>query len=113
MAAFMSTTDAIRAADAIRTDFIAQSQQTPEHGLTLSVGLNCGEPIAEGNDLFGVSVQLAARIVNTATSGQILVSEAVRERLLTEAPTMTFAVRGPFPLKGFSDPISLYELTGI
>jgi class 3 adenylate cyclase len=113
MAAFMATTDAIRAAGAIRADFAEQSRQAPDRRLTLAIGLNCGEPIAEGNDLFGVSVQLAARVAGTARPGQILVSEAVRERLLAKAPTATFAVCGPFPLKGFSDPIPLYELTGI
>lgn len=113
MAAFMATADAVRAANAIRMDFAEQSRQSPDRRLTLAIGLNCGEPIAEGNDLFGASVQLAARVVGTAKPDQILVSQAVRDRLLTEVPTMTFATCGPFSLKGFSDPLPLYELTGI
>jgi adenylate cyclase len=47
--------------------------------LQVRVGLNAGEPIAEERDLFGASVQMAARICGEAGRGRVLVSNVVRE----------------------------------
>jgi class 3 adenylate cyclase len=48
-------------------------------GIRVRIGLNAGEPVAEEQDLFGSSVQLAARVCAKAEAGQILVSNVVRE----------------------------------
>lgn len=113
MAAFMSGFDAARAASAIRADFFEYTRHMPEHPLSIGIGLNCGQPIAEGNDLFGSSVQLASRITGVAKPGQILVSLALREQLGAEAPKAAFRPCGPFDLKGFEAPVPLYEVTGL
>lgn len=109
MAAFMSALDAMRAANAIRADFAEHAHLTPEPALSIAIGLNCGQPIAEGNDLFGTSVQLAARIVEIAKPGQILASLAFRDRILADTPRAAFSPRGPVSLRGFDAPIPLYE----
>lgn len=113
MAAFMNGPDAVRAAIAIRADFFEYARQMPEHPLSIGIGLNCGQPIAEGNDLYGSSVQLASRIAGVTKPGQVLVSLALREQVAAEAPRAAFAPRGPFDLKGFEAPIPLYEATGL
>ncbi|MBE0531519.1 MAG: adenylate/guanylate cyclase domain-containing protein [Rhodospirillales bacterium] len=113
MAAFMNGLDAVRAASAIRADFLEYTRQIPDHPLSIGIGLNCGQPIAEGNDLFGSSVQLAARIAGVAKAGQVLVSLALREQLDAEAPKTSFRPCGPFDLKGFETPVPLYEATGL
>ncbi len=76
--------------------------------LKIRIGLNAGEPIAEEGDLFGSSVIIASRIVSQANGGEILVSDVVRG-LLSGKPFM-FADRGDVALRGFEDPIRLYEL---
>ena len=48
-------------------------------GLDLSIGVNAGEPIHERGDIFGTPVQMAARVLNKAESGEIAVSNIVRE----------------------------------
>lgn len=113
MAAFMNGPDAVRAAIAIRSDFFEYTRQMPEHTLSIGIGLNCGQPIAEGNDLFGSSVQLAARIAGVAKPGQVLVSLALREQIAAEVPRSTFAACGPLDIKGFDGPVPLYEATGL
>ncbi len=113
MAAFVNGLDAARAASAIRADFFEYTRRMPEHALSIGIGLNCGQPIAEGNDLFGQSVQLASRIAGVAKPGQVLVSLALRERLAAEAPRAAFKPCGPFDLKGFEAPVPLYEVTGL
>ena len=70
--------------------------------------MSAGEPVAERDDLFGAAVQLAARACNHAAAGSILVSTAVRE--LCVGKGFAFEERGPFELKGFDEPIPLFEV---
>ncbi len=74
----------------------------------MRVGLNAGEPIAEDDDLFGTTVNRAARITATAKGGEILVANVVRE--LAEGKDILFADRGEASLKGFDEPVRLYEV---
>jgi len=76
--------------------------------LRVKIGLNAGEPVAEEQDLFGSSVQLAARVCDKAQGGQILVSNVVRE--LAMGKGFLFSDVGDFALKGFEDPMRLYEV---
>jgi adenylate cyclase len=76
--------------------------------IQVRVGLNAGEPIAEDEDLFGTAVIEAARIAAAAKGGEILVSNVVRE--LTKGKGFLFADRGEVPLKGFDEPVRLYEV---
>jgi class 3 adenylate cyclase len=77
-------------------------------GIRIRIGLNAGEPIAEEQDLFGSSVQLAARVCAKAEAGQILVSNVVRE--LAMGKGFLFSDIGDVALKGFEDPMRLYEV---
>jgi class 3 adenylate cyclase len=73
------------------------------------VGINAGEPIAEDDDLFGLSVIKAARIGDRAEPGQVLVSDVVRQ--LCEGKTFEFTSVGDATLKGFDEPVALYEVS--
>jgi adenylate cyclase len=73
------------------------------------IGLNAGEPIAEEADLFGTSVILAARIAAQAQGGEILASNVVRE--LVAGRGFLFADRGERALRGFEDPVKVYEVS--
>jgi len=69
--------------------------------LSLHIGVNAGEPIAEDDDLFGSSVILAARAASKATGGQVLVTNVVRTgggqglRLRRRRRVRDAGVRGP------------------
>jgi class 3 adenylate cyclase len=76
--------------------------------LRIRIGLNSGEPIAEEGDLFGASVILASRIASQAAGGEILVSDVVRGLLAGKG--FLFADRGDTTLRGFEDPVRIYEL---
>jgi len=81
--------------------------------LGVYVGLNAGEPIAEEDpdgrvDLFGTSVDLAARLVDHAEPGQIIASDVVRQ--LVAGKDFLFADLGETELRGFEDPVKLWEL---
>ena len=74
----------------------------------LRIGISAGEPVSQHEDLFGAVVNLASRICGHAAPGQILVSSAVRE--LSVGKPITFKDRGPIALKGFDDPVRLFEI---
>ncbi len=79
----------------------------------MRIGLNAGEPIAEEDpdgrgDLFGTAVIMAARIAGQAQGGEILVSDVVRQ--LVAGKGFLFADRGETALRGFEDPVRLYEV---
>ncbi len=74
----------------------------------MCIGLNAGEPIAE-DDLFGTAVQLAARIYAHAEAGQILAPIVVRE--LAAGKGFLFADRGETALRGFEEPVRLFEVS--
>ena len=74
----------------------------------MRVGLSAGEPIAEDDDLFGSSVILASRIAAQAKGSEIVLANVVRE--LAAGKGFMFADRGEIVLRGFEDPVRLYEL---
>ena len=105
MVSFGSVASAAQCAVELQQAFA--STATDER-LSVRVGLNAGEPIAEDGDLFGSSVILASRIVALAKGGEILISDTVRG-LLAGKPFL-FSDRGETGLRGFEDPVRLYEL---
>jgi class 3 adenylate cyclase len=65
-------------------------------------------PITEDDDLFGTAVQLAARITDRAEPGQVLVSRVVAG--LCAGKGFEFTSVGDATLKGFDEPVALYEV---
>ncbi|MGE3985602.1 MAG: adenylate/guanylate cyclase domain-containing protein [Dehalococcoidia bacterium] len=107
MASFGSATRALECAIALQRAFEARNE-TASEPLHIHVGLSAGEPIAEDDDLFGSSVILAARIADQAKGGEIVLANVVRE--LAAGKGFLFADRGEVVLRGFEDPVHLYEL---
>ena len=107
MASFSSATKALECAIAMQRAF-AERNESAEEPIKVRIGLNAGEPIAEEDDLFGTAVNLAARICGHAEAGQILAPVVVRE--LAAGKQFMFADLGETELRGFEDPVRLYEL---
>jgi class 3 adenylate cyclase len=107
MTSFSSATRALESAIAMQRAFAAHNQSAPEP-ILVRVGLNAGEPIAEDEDLFGTAVIEAARIAAAAKGGEILASNVVRE--LAKGKDFLFADRGDVTLRGFDEPVRLYEV---
>ena len=108
MASFAAASSALDCAIAIQQGVAAHKEEHPDSPLGVYVGLNAGEPIAEDDDLFGTSVDLAARLVDHAQPGQIIVSDVVRQ--LAAGKDFLFSDLGETELRGFEDPIKLWEL---
>ena len=107
MASFSSATNALESAIAMQRAF-AEHNESGVEPIRVRIGLNAGEPIAEDDDLFGTAVNEAARITATAEGGEILVSDVVRQ--LVKGKDFLFADRGETNLKGFDEPVRLFEV---
>ena len=107
LASFASVSQAVECAMAIQRAFAARNLNAPAPPIHVRVGLTAGEPVADHKDLFGASVNLAARVCATAQPGQILVSNVVRELCLGK-PFVFFDI-GDVELKGFSPFVRLME----
>jgi adenylate cyclase len=76
--------------------------QTPP----VRVGLATGEMVSVFGDLYGLDVNLAARLVAVAEPDTVVVSQRTRDG----APDFGFDALPALPLKGFPDPITSYKL---
>ncbi len=113
MASFSAATKALECAIAMQRAF-ARRNESANEPINVRVGLNAGEPIAEEaepgrEDLFGTAVIEAARITAAAQGGEILVANVVRE--LAKGKDFLFADRGETSLRGFEDPVRLFEVS--
>jgi len=80
----------------------------PGGRLAVRIGLSAGEPVAEGSDLFGAVVQLAARLCAYANPDQIMIAGALAD--LAIGKNFNFGPRTAIELRGFPDPIVACEL---
>ena len=107
MASFRSVKAALHSAVDIQRGFGAHNASR-EPPLNVRIGISAGEPLAEGGDLFGATVQLAARLCDYADPGMIVVSGVVRDLAIGKG--FVFGPSGEASLKGFPDPVTLCEV---
>jgi class 3 adenylate cyclase len=108
MASFTSASRALECAIAIQRAFAQHNEEHPDTPIRVRIGLNAGEPVAEEKDLFGTAVQLAARICAHAEPDEILTSDLIKG--LAAGKGFLFADRGDVALRGFEEPVRLYEV---
>lgn len=106
MAAFDDAVAAVDAARAIQRAFEAFNMASREK-LRVRIGLDAGEPVADHNDLFGATVQMAARLCQSAEPDTILVSEAVSGALPGRFSLVDLGSRN---LKGFGRPVETFAV---
>jgi adenylate cyclase len=102
------------ACDAVRTALSLQDsfeKHAAEDGLPLwvRIGLHYGNPARRGSDLIGHDVNVAARIVDIAAPGEVLLSQACTDQLGDGLPGVTLEEIGPVVMKGIPEPIPLYR----
>jgi len=107
MASFSAVGAALEASITIQRG-LDERNAAAEIPIAVRIGVSAGEPVTEHGDLFGSAVQLAARACSVAQGHEILVSSAVRE--LARGSTHRFTGLDAVELKGFDDPVQLFQL---
>jgi len=103
MASFVSAAGAVRCAIQIQRELDKHAQTNTERPLKVRVGAAAGEPVEQNNDLFGSTVQLAARLCGHAQPEQILVTNAIAELCIGKG--LLFEDLGEIVVKGFDSPV--------
>jgi class 3 adenylate cyclase len=101
LALFVSASNAIRAARELH-------QALRHEGLQVRAGIHVGEVDHRGDDVSGIAVNIAARVMACAQPGELLVSAAVPP--VVSGSAFEFADRGEHDLKGVPGPWHLYAL---
>ena len=109
MISFSSVSRAVEFAISIQRSFASYNKKDPATPINLRIGITAGEPVTEGQDLFGSTVQLAARICNHAKPEQILVTRVIQD--LCIGKKLPFSDQGEIQLRGFDELVRLYEVT--
>lgn len=109
MASFASASRALQAAVAIQAAVRAWNAELGEPAqLAVAIGLNSGAPIVEDGDLFGVVVNVAARVTDCAAGGQVLATDVVRQ--LAAGKGFRFRLFDRRQLEGMAEEIPLFEV---
>jgi class 3 adenylate cyclase len=109
MASFVSAASAVKCASRVQRDIAKHNAKKRDRSFKVRAGVAAGEPVEHHNDLFGVTVQLAARLCSHADADQILVSNVVAE--LCEGKILPFQDLGEISLKGFDQPVRAHAVT--
>ncbi|HEU4895704.1 MAG TPA: adenylate/guanylate cyclase domain-containing protein, partial [Acidimicrobiia bacterium] len=78
-------------------------------GLDIRVGIHTGEVEFRDDDIGGLAVNIAARVMSVAEDGGIIASGTVKDLVL--GSNLSFVGCGAFDLKGVPGPWQLYEVT--
>jgi adenylate cyclase len=99
---------AVRASLTLQDRF---EERTAQDGLPLwvRIGVHYGRPVQRGADLIGHDVNIAARLVDLAAPGEVLVSAACVDPLRREAPDIRLEEIGPMVMKGIPEPVPVYR----
>jgi len=108
MVSFIASADAVKCAVAIQQAFAGYNEEEPDEKMHVRIGLSAGEPVQEDGDLFGSTVQLAARLCDHAQPDGIVVAQVVRDQCLDEK--FDFLEMYELKPKGFDHPIQMSEV---
>ncbi len=109
MIAFTSARKALACSIAIQQAVDRHQRTVPGGSVLVRIGVNTGEVVREGDDLYGQAVNAAARVAGRAKGGEILVAE-VTKQLIGSSPDFVFSDRGRLRLKGFPERWRLFDL---
>ena len=105
---FPSVVDALRCAVAVQKGMAERGADTPEdRRLQFRVGINLGDVIIDGDDIFGDGVNVAARLENLSDPGGICISQGAWD-LARGRIDIPFQDRGEVEVKNIARPIRVY-----
>ncbi|MGQ0565115.1 MAG: adenylate/guanylate cyclase domain-containing protein [Gemmobacter sp.] len=109
---FGSAVDAVECAVAVQAGFAGANDGVAEdRRITLRIGINLGDVIVDGSDLYGDGVNIAARLEGLAEPGQVCVSASVHDQVRGKLAT-GFEAMGPQVLKNIAGPVQVFRVRG-
>jgi len=106
---FSSAVSAVQCALELQNAMAAANANLPEdRRIVLRIGINLGDVMVEGDDLYGDGVNIAARIEALAEPGGVFVSEAVFSQVQGKIE-IGFEDTGEHRMKNLAKPVRIYR----
>jgi len=110
LATFDSSVDALRCALEIQREILLREASIPpDLKIRMRIGLNVGEVITEKEDIYGTSVNVAARLEQFSAPGGIVISDAMHA-IAKSRMDVPINDLGELELKNLSQPVHAYSL---
>ena len=110
LAEFTSVVDAVRCAAEVQRGMAEREPEVlDEHRIKFRIGINLGDVIVDGDDIYGDAVDIAGRLVALAESGGICISRVVRDQTRGKLP-YHFENRGELSVKNVAQPVGVYAM---
>jgi TolB-like protein/class 3 adenylate cyclase/Flp pilus assembly protein TadD len=110
LAEFVSPVEAVRCAAEIQDQLAGRNAALPpDRRLEFRIGINLGDVIVEGSELFGDGVNIAARLQALADPGGIFISGGIYDQIKTKEP-FDYEFLGAQKVKNIAEPVRVYRV---
>ncbi len=110
LAEFSSVVDAVQCAVAVQKELEARNAELPENRrMQFRIGINLGDVIEEGDNIYGDGVNIAARLEALADPGGICVSKTAFDHIETKLP-LGYEFLGEKAVKNIAKPVKAYRV---
>jgi adenylate cyclase len=110
LAEFASVVDAVDCATKIQQAIAeANTREAEDRRLVFRIGINVGDVMVKGGDIYGDSVNIAARLESMAEPGGICVSRSVRDHLRNKG-VVVFEDMGEHSVKNIAQPVRAFRV---
>jgi class 3 adenylate cyclase/TolB-like protein/tetratricopeptide (TPR) repeat protein len=111
LAEFPSVVDTVRCALIIQEQLTAANAGLPDHRrMVFRIGINLGDVIQNGADIYGDGVNIAARVESLAEGGGVCITRPVYDQVKNRLPQMGFADMGEHAVKNIDEPVRVYRV---
>lgn len=107
---FTSVTEAVQCAVDIQNELSLKNAELPDASrMEFRIGINLGDIMVEGEDIYGDGVNVAARLQEIAPRGGIMLSQSVYDQVKAKM-ALGFDPLGPQHVKNVTDPVETYAV---
>ncbi|KQV66228.1 adenylate/guanylate cyclase domain-containing protein [Rhizobium sp. Root1220] len=110
IAEFPSVVEAVRTAVDVQNELAGLNATRPTDGRMLfRIGINLGDVIVDGDDIYGDGVNIAARLQASAPAGGVVISNTVYDQVRNKV-AVSFDFLGPLTVKNVTDAVPSYAV---
>jgi class 3 adenylate cyclase/TolB-like protein/tetratricopeptide (TPR) repeat protein len=111
LAEFPSVVDAVRCSVLIQDRLAEANAELADHRrMDFRIGVNLGDVIEKGNDIYGDGVNIAARVEAMADGGGVCITRPVYDQVKNRLPQVAFADMGEHTVKNIAEPVRVYRV---
>ncbi len=105
---FGSAVDAVKFALSVQRTAAASGNDASHPGITLRIGINLGDVVTDGDDIYGDGVNIAARLESLAEPGGVCIASSVRENIVGRVDAQ-FEDGGHVQLRNIDRPVRIWK----